>query len=342
MPIPNIFESDLFSTTALTAAVDRVDYLPQMLGQLGVFTRRGVTADTLFVDRRGRKLALIPTSPRGAAPYQLAPDDRDAVPLKTVRLAKSSTISASEIARVRAFNRESEVQTMQAEVARRLAELRRDMELTHEHHRLGAVQGKVLDADGTTVVANYFTLFGVAEPTPINFALDTASTNVRQLCVDMARTMARAGGGAVPPTARIVALAGDEFYDKLVSHQSVEKYYLNRPGRDLSQEGGAFETFRFGGIDWINYRGTDDNSEVAIAPDEARFFPVGAPDVFVHAMAPDDEYIQGVGAVGREVYARQYADHHDPAMQRGQVVQVDSYPLFFCARPEVLRSGVAA
>ena len=337
----DVFSNNAFTVRSLTAQVEKVDYLPQMLGTLGIFDPRPVMTEDIYIDRRDRSLTLIPTSPRGAAPYQLDPAKRDAVPFKTTRLAKASTISATEIAKVRAFNRENEVETMQGEGALRLADLRRDMELTHEHHRLGAVQGVVVDADGTSIVADYYDVFGVTKPAAINFALDTQATDVRGKCVALARTMLRAARGAIPATASIHALAGDEFYDKLVSHEKVEKFYLNRPGRDMAEEGRAFETFTFGNITWHNYRGTEDGSEVAIAADEAKFFPVGAPGVFMKAMAPADEYVAHVGELGKDVYARQYADHHDPSMVKGRVVQVDSYPLYICARPEVLQSGVA-
>lgn len=337
----DVFANSAFSVRSLAGAIDRIAYAPQMLGAMGVFERRAVTRGSIYIDRRQRDLTLIPASPRGAAPFQLGPEIRDAVPVRTQRLAKASTIMATEIADVRAFNRENEVEVMQSVVADRLARLRRDMELTHEHHRLGAVQGVVVDADGVTVLDDWFDLFGVTKPAPINFALSNSGTSVRQIAVDLARTMARTQG-AVPPGATIAALCGDDFYDGLVGHPSVEKFYLNRPGRDMAEEGRAFDTFRFGNVTWINYRGTDDASQVAIPTNEARFFPIGAPGVFQHIMAPDDEYVDGVGTLGRDIYARQYPDHHDPAMRRAQVVQMDSYPAFVCTRPEVLQSGVAS
>ena len=340
----DVFSSNAFTVRSVTEAVDRVDYQPQALGQMGIFTARPIRQENIFIDRRNRALTLIPASPRGAAPYQLDPAKRDAVPFKTARLAKASTIYATEIAGVRAFGQQAAVETMQGEVALRLGMLRQDMELTHEHHRLGAIQGVVLDADGVTVIEDYFDALGIAKPAVVNFELDIATTDVRGKATDVARAMARASRGAISSGTTIHALVGDEFYDKLVKHPNVEKFYLNRPGRDISTEGGAFETFEFARIAWHNYRGTDDGTTVAIPSDEARFFPVGAPGVFVKAIAPADEYVDHVGELGRDVYARQYGAYvaGSDSPKVGQVIQVDSYPLYMCLIPEVLRSGVAS
>lgn len=339
MPTMNVFESDAFSVTSLTAGISKIDYVPQALGAMGIFEPRPITSADMFIDRRSRGVKLIPVSSRGAPPAQREADVRDAIPLKTVRLTKADTITASEIAGIRAFNTENQVEAMQTEVARRLGDLRADMELTHEHHRLGAIQGKVIDADGTTVVKNYFTTFGVTEPSAVDFALTTATTDVRGKCSQIVRTMARAAKGAFTTGTTVHALCGDTFWDNLVKHEDVKETYRYQQGAALRQQT-AFGSLEFGGITFHNYRGSDDGSAVAIGANTARFFPVGATGVFLKAMAPADEYIAHVGQRGQDVYARQYADHHDPSVAMGRVVQVDSYPLYICSRPDVLLSAV--
>ncbi|GHC79438.1 major capsid protein [Limoniibacter endophyticus] len=335
----DIFNGSAFSMTSLTGAVNKVGYKAQLLGSLNIFEPMPVRTRTVFVDRRDGKLTLIPSSPIGAPPKELVVDPRNAVPLKTVRLAEGFTLYAEEIQGIRAFGSETEFAQVQTEYLRRMASVRDDMDLTHEYHRLGALQGLLLDADGTSVIYNYFNEFGVTEPAAIDFDLDNANPGrgaLRAKCAEVIRGMARSAGGAFTPGTTVHALAGDDFYDALISHAEVEKTYLNwSAAADLRQDR-SFEAFTFGGITWHNYRGTDDNSTVAIDPEEAKFFPVGARDIFKKAMAPA-EFGPYVNTLGQDTYAMNIPDRDRQAWTRGELY---SYPLYFCQRPDVLRKGV--
>lgn len=333
----DVFNSNAFSMTSLTGTVEKIDYVPQTLGQMNLFEPMPVRTRNLFIDRREGELALIPSSPLGAPPEELIGDDRDAVPLKTVRLAKGFTIYAYEVEGIRGFGSETEFEQVQAEYLRRMARVRQDMDLTHEYHRLGALQGLLLDADGTTVIYDYFTEFNITPAPVVDFELDDPLTNVRQKCVDLKRSMIRSGGGAITMATQIHALAGDDFYDLLIDHPNVQKTYMNWSAAADLRNNTAFEAFTYGGITWHNYRGTDDNSTVAIAEDQAKFFPVGARDVFKKAMAPA-EFGPFINTPGRDVYAMNIVDRDRQAWSRGELY---SYPLYFCQRPNVLRTGVA-
>ncbi|TPW26027.1 major capsid protein [Pararhizobium mangrovi] len=333
----DVFKSSAFSMISLTGAIQKVDYVPQMLGQMGIFEPMPVRTTKLFVDRRDGMLALIPSTPTGAPPVELEKDLRDAVALQTTRLAKGFTLYAEEIQNIRAFGSETEFMQVQAEYLRRMQRVRTDMELTHEYHRLGALKGLLLDADGSTVIYDYFDAFDVTKPDPIDFALDTATTDVRKKCQDLTRSMARSSRGTFTPATTVHALAGDDFYDALISHPSVEKTYLNWSAATDLRDNKAFGAFTFGGVTFHNYRGTDDNETVAVDPDQAEFFPVGASGVFKKAMAPL-EAMQYVNTPGQDVYAMNVMDRDRNFWTRGELY---SNPLYFCQRPEVLRTGTA-
>lgn len=322
-----------------TGAVSKIGFKPQLLGELNIFEPMPVRTRTVFVDRREGKLVLIPSSPIGAPPTELQVDPRNAVPLKTTRLAKGFTLYAEEIQGIRAFGTETEFAQVQTEYLSRMAKVRDDMDLTHEFHRLGALQGLLLDADGTTVIYNYFTEFGVTQAPVIDFDLDNASPApgaLRNKCAEVIRGMARSAGGAFTPSTTVHALVGDAFYDALVRHPEVEKTFLNWAAAADLRGDRSFQAFTFGGITWYNYRGTDDNSTVAIATDEAKFFPVGARDVFKKAMAPA-EFGPYINTLGQDTYAMNIPDRDRQAWTRGELY---SYPLYFVQRPDVLRRGV--
>lgn len=338
------FASDAFSMVELTGVVNKVDYVPQGIGSLGIFNGAPKRTTKVFVDRREKTLALIPTSPRNAPPVEDKQADRSAVALETTRLAKSQKLYATEMQDVRAFGFENDVENAAAKMAEILGDLRAQQELTHEYHRLGAVQGKLLDADGTTVIYNYFTEFGEAEVSAVNFGLGTATTDVLAKSKEVTRGMARAAKGAFTPQTRVIGLAGDAFFDQYTSHPNIEKFYLNQLGTQAAQNQEQFSRFDVPGtnLSLINYRGTDDNSAVAVPTAECKFFPQGARGVFEFAMGPDETF-NGVNQPGQQVYAeRVFERENNPGQSRWVDVQTRSFPLFICAQPRVLRQATAA
>lgn len=334
MATMDIFNSSAFSTTSLTGMVEKIPFVPNLLGSLGIFEPEPVRTRNVFVDRIEGGLTLIPTSPDGAAPEALDGEDRDAVGLRTTRLTKRFTLMASELDGIRATGSETELMQVQREFNRRFTRLRADMELTHEHHRLGALQGVLLDADGSTVIYDYSTEFNEAIPAATSFELDVDTTDVHTLCKNIARSIARAGKGNLAG-ASIHALAGDDFYDALVSHPNVEKFYLQQVAANQLREaqGQIFESFKVGGITFHNYQGTDDNSTVAIPTAECKFFPVGGRDVFKQAMSPL-ESMEYVNTPGQNVYAINVPDRERGMWSKGELY---SYPLYMCQQPRLLR-----
>ena len=335
MPSMDVFNSSAFSTTSLTGAVEKIDFKPSFIGTLGVFEPMPVRTKQLFVDRRDGVLKLIATSATGAPPEELQKDNRDAVNLETTRLAKSFTMYAAELQGIRGFGKETDLMAVQADFLRRMGRIRDDMELTHEFHRLGALQGMLLDADGVTVIYDYFSEFNETNAVAVSFELDVTTTDVRQVCHQITRSMARSARGSFTPGTTVHALVGDDFYDALISHESVEKSYLNWTSAADLRENIAFESFPFAGITFHNYRGTDDNATVAIAPTEAKLFPIGARDVFKKAMAPH-ETMDFVNTPGRDIYAMTIRDRDRNMWAKGELY---SYPLYFCEQPRVLRKA---
>lgn len=330
----DIFNGDAFSLTSLSSAIERTPYLPTFLGSLGIFTPEPVRQRSIWVDERDGELNLIQTSPNGAPPKELDRDTRKARAFQVPRIAKGTTLYAAEIAGLRAFGSESEQTVVMTEYMRRLQRVRNDLELTKEHMRLGALKGTVVDADGSTVIYNYFTEFGIAAAADQTFDFTNTTADFPAFARGVKRGMIRSSKGAIPMTASIHAIAGDGYFDAIISHPSVSKLWLNWQAAAELRGIDPFESFTVGGVTFHNYRGTDDNSTVAVATNKAHFFPIGAPGVFSEVMAPADEFIPYVGAPGQSVYAMTIRDRDRDAWVRGELY---SYPLFMCKRPEILR-----
>ncbi|MCK7579303.1 MAG: major capsid protein [Chromatiales bacterium] len=340
MPTMDIFNADPFSAFELTGAIEKIPHKPQLLGTLNLFAPRPVRTETVAVEERNGTLALIQTSQRGAPLEEGTGDKRKIRDFRTVRIAKGDTIQASEIQNIRAFGRESELMQVMDEVMRRLAGptgLISQIELTWENMRLGAIQGIVTDADGSTII-DWYSAMSVTQADEIDFDLDNASPApgaVRKKCNQVIRQMMVAAAGVwIPGQTSVMALCGDNFWDDLTAHKEVRETYLNtQQAADLREINQPYETFRYGGITWMNYRGTDDGSTVAVHTDKAKFFPVGAPGAFEVAHSPL-ESIGFVNTPGKPLYSMIVRD-----LQRDMWVrpEVYSYPLFICTRPAMLQ-----
>lgn len=339
----NLFSHGAFSMTTLSAAIQQAPYTPQLLGQLGIFTPDRVRTTTIAVEQKGGVLSLIGTSERGAPIEEGKGEQRDIRHFATSRIARGKTLMAAELQNIRAFGQTSEMQAVQNEVAEIMngkTGLRAAVELTHEHMRLGAVQGIVLDANGSQLY-DWFKAFGIDRPATINFDFAAATAEegkVRVKCSAIIRAMMRGSHGAwLPGTTYAVGLCGDDFFDDLTSNPETRATYLNQQGAsELRNDiGQVFGSFRYGNILFINYRGTDDKSTVAIHNDECQFFPVGAPDAFKAGFSPA-EFLPFVNTPGQDVYAMVVPDSDRQAWVRPEVY---SYPLFMCTRPGMLQRG---
>jgi hypothetical protein len=339
MAMIDIFNEDAFRTVTLTDAIEKMDYQPSLLRDMGIFEKQPVRTTTVALEKTANGIGLIPVSERGAPIDQNGKEKRDIRHTNTIRLAKGDVITADELQNIRAFGSETELKAVQTEVAARISKIEADMELTEENMMLGAIQGIVVDADGSTVVHNWFTFWGVSQPAEIDFDLDNATPArgaLAKACKSVIRTMQTAAKGAFTPQTEVVGLCGDAFFDDLVAHPEVTGNLNNAlQAQALANEYGAYSSIRFGNITWINYRGTDDGSTVAVGTDKVKFFPKNARGVFKHALAPA-EFMPYVNTLGKERYAMVLPDTKRQAFTE---VELYTYPLFYCTRPEVLLRG---
>lgn len=341
----DVFRQDAFSALTLTSTVERIPYAPTYLGDLNVFVPNPIRTTALAVEERDGVLTVIGASQRGAPVSNERTTERRKIRYFEVpRITQGDTIHAHELQNIRAFGEETEFMQVQTEVARRLAGptgLVANVNYTWENMRLGAVQGKLLDADGS-VLYNWFDEFQFAEPTTFFFDLaSNAANTLRPICNKIVRTMARASKGALVANSKIHALCGDDFWDKFVNHPDVIRTYLNyQDARDIrgGTDGAAFSSFEFAGITWTNYRGSDDNSTIKIPDAEVKFFPVNAPGVFEVAQSPAESF-DFINTPGKPLYVIPIIDRDRNMWWRQEVY---SYPLFICKRPEVLQKGSAA
>lgn len=330
MPNMDVFNQDPFRAIERTDSVNKMDFVPGLIGGLGIFEERGITTTSVMIEEKDTLLNLIPTSPRGSSGDQATREKRRMRAIPAPHLSRHVTVYADEVQNVRAFGTDSDLQAVEQVVRDAEAEEVPNLDATLELHRLGAVRGKVLDTDGAELLDLYAT-FGVSAETEVNFELGTAATDVRGKCHTLRRTMAgnlkmgNVGGF------RIVCLASDAFFDALINHDNVKAAYANyQAAADRLGAGYVDRPFTFGDIEFHNYRGTDDGSAIGIAADKAHFFPV-VRGLYKTYFAPADT-MEFVNTVGLPRYSLPYADPRN----KWWGTELQSNPLNLCLRPKAL------
>jgi hypothetical protein len=325
------FTADAFNVVSLTAAINRLPFVPSRLGSLNLFEEAPQTTTTAVVEYALGRLSLLQTGTRGGPSVNTAKSKKRAV--KTFRIPhvpQDSEILADDIQGIRAFGSETELETHAALMNDRLESMRGDHELTHEYQRAGALCGVILDADGSTIY-NLFTEFGITED---EYTLSAASeageqkVEVREIIRDIEDSLGNATYKGIH------ALCDDEFFDNLLKSPGVKEAYdrwqdgqfkRDQQGRD---DGG----FTYLGVTWENYRCKVGSTNFLQDTNVARFFPVGVKDLFKTAVAPAD-YMETVNTRGKLLYAKQ----EPKRFNKGVDLESQSNALFLCTNPRVLK-----
>lgn len=325
----NVFQGSAFNSLSLTAAINKLPYKPGRLGAMGLFRRVPITTLAALVEEQHGKLALVPNKPRGEQTTLGSRAAREARYIACTHLPLNDQILADDVQNVRAFGSETATETVAELVNNRLESMRQNIEVTIEYHRIGAVRGIVLDADGTTEIYDLFDEFDITENV-VDFDFTAGAQDMKTKSLEVIRTIEDALGAS--PYDHIHAICGKDFFDSLVSHESVVRAYERHQENSFArttQRGG----FLFADIVWEEYRGQI-GSVPFIPADTARFFPVGVPDLFQEIYAPAN-FIETVNTPGKPVYAKQ-----EPLpMDTGVKLHVQSNPLCICTRPAVLVKG---
>jgi len=332
----DVFTNDAFSMVSLTESINLMPYVPARLGSLGLFRPKPIATLTAVLEYKQNTINIIPSRARGSRENVRGGGTRIAKAVKVPHLPEGSSILADDVQGVRAFGSEDQVEGVAQLVNTRLEELRQDHEVTAEWHRMGALSGVLLDADGVSVIESFFDLFGITE-TEFPFDLTVDEDGVKLQAQALSRLM-RHLMGAWPFTG-IHAMCGDSFFDDLITSPSAKAAYDRWQDGQFKRElqGSPGGGFTWCGVTWENYDGYFTDSFSFINTDECRFFPTGAPGLFGVAYAPAD-YIETVNTLGRPFYAKQERMKFD----KGVELETQSNALHYCTRPQVLIKGVKA
>lgn len=345
----DITRNDLFSYVNLQRVAGSTTYVPQTLGRMALFDPEPIDTTIVHLYEEDNIIRLVPTTERGTPDIRQIRDVGRLRAVKTTRLAQVDSVRAGELIGVAnvALPDAIRARNLGGLITKRTAKMKSNLEMTKELHRFGAIQGKLLDADGTTVIADFFDLFGISQPAVVDIDFpNIPEANLLQMFQDLFLrpiTIALQDGGRFAPGMYLASLVGDGFWAKLMTHPGFRHIYelqlqaqaVARATNPLVVPNMWMEV-DFAGIRWINYQGTRNNS-IAVPFNECRFFPVGAQDVFKAYWAPGETLLD-IDQPGKPEYLYIQPDTRDQ-MPSFMDIYLRSYPLYACIFPKALMSA---
>ena len=342
--ILNVFSATdpAFSNITLTNLVNQnFPYVPGYLTDLNLTgAPQGMTTLSLAFEEASAGIRMISATPRGAPPSEIAHVKGGLRSLTAYHFAREITVNADELLGVRARG-SMNPQTLQNLLSERTdgpVGVKMQLALTREHWLLGLVQGKVYDADGASVLWDYFDWTGTAQPAPANIAISGQSattSNFVQFGLGLKRRMVLAlNGFPVPASARVIVLCDDGLFDAIATSAEVRE--ARKAGAFGSADAASaislanpFASIDYAGITWVNYRGTVD-ALVTVPANQGVAFMVGVPGLFQEWYAPADTF-DDVTAVGLPYYLLNGPNNKNNAKRA--VFELQSNPLLANLRP---------
>ncbi len=315
---------DMFSVATLTDAINKLPQIPTKIGDSNLFREEGINTQYAAIDEYQGRVSLIQSQPRNADPVPVKRDGRKTHTLRAVHLPASAVIEPDELDSIRPFG----AVTIEMGVAKLLNNRQMSMKnrliVTREWHRMGALRGQVLDADGT-VLLDLFQEWGVTKATQV-MNLNVATTDVRANIMAARRPAELKLGGVMVQGWR--AYCSPSFMDAFVGHASVQKAFANWSGAQEALGGDVRRGFTWGGVEWIEYNAIVGTTK--FVPDGlAILFPVA--DIYRLYNAPAN-YMETVGSMGLPFYAKAMLRDFD----KGYNLEAQSNPLALAEYPETL------
>ena len=236
-----------------------------------------------------------------------------------------------KVAEIRALA-STDLDTVKTRADRKMINAVRDIRTTLEYHRVGGACGVLLDADGATVLENYFTVLGVAQPT-YNVAFGTSATQkFIGISADLLNTLEDALGNLAPTGEPPIELCGRTFWKRFISDSSVAtayQYFWANQKTDPLREDLRYADFEFGNIVWRQYRGQAANSGRFIPDAEAQLVIPGVQGTYLGVFCPPIDLVSKVNTRGLPIYPTVKVLDHDA----GYEIRLQSNPLHIMTRP---------
>jgi len=321
--ILDVFNGDAFKAVSLTEAVNRMPFQPGVLGGMNLVSGqgKGIATTTAVVEFKNGRITLVANQSRNGPRNVSTTAIRERIPVPVPHLPEGRLLEATDIQNFVSMGG-NQLMNVSTFVADNQNEMRINLDATLEFHMVGMVNGIILDADGTTELVNYFTVFGQTRPTEDIATSVTGAVNTA--CNNIVRTITDALGGTRANS--IACICGNQLFDNVRDSADVVAAHHN--SEQFLRDDLIYANFLYRGIRWINYRGSVENDFVATTKGAA--FPIG-PGLYQRNNAPAN-YMATANRPGQPMSSSIARLDHD----KGIDLEVQANPLFIPNRPESL------
>jgi hypothetical protein len=221
----NPFENPGFSMASLTAAINLLPNRYGRLEQLNLFPAKPVRTRQIIVEEYAGRLNLLPTRAPGSPGTVGEHGKRNLRSFVIPHIPHDDVVLPEEVQGLRAFGSETEMEAIGGVMARHLETMRNKHAITLEHLRMGALKGKILDADGSELV-DLFDEFDITAQS-VSFEFSTAADNgqIKTACLELLGLMEDGLTGEFSTGVHV--LCSTEFFRALTTHKEVKTAYQN-------------------------------------------------------------------------------------------------------------------
>lgn len=326
----DIFNNDAFSVTSLVGVINDIPEIPTQIGDEGLFEEYGISTTIVFLQRTGSGVSLVPAQARGGPGQPPARRDRKRIPVEILHLPQSGGIDADQVQGVVGDNTESEVAQVSDLVRDELKRMKDDMDLTKEHLRIGAIKGKVMDADGVTELYDLYEIMGFTqEVVPFNIDNPASAADPKLMAQNLRELIRKKLGGK--SFKGIMIRASLTWFQKFTLHNNMKKAWeLWNAGQYNRVDQTQADFVWLGDIIIRIYSGGTDQGDF-IPEDTAYAYPLGVAGLFKTAYGPAN-YIETVNKKGLPYYAK--AKVRD--FETGVDFQAQANPFMYNTLPETV------
>ena len=370
--MPNVFTGDLFSNLWLAQRINTMPYVPTFFGEMNLFNDRvdgvnaeqmftnsmanGINSKTVSIRRENGTLMVLPTEARGSMPTYNVRDKICDVPFLVPYIPKNDDIRWDDIIGTTLYGNprpgtgELDPETATMAVERVLKRIKYEYILTWEYHRLGAVKGLIMDADGQQTVLDLYKAFQIEQ---IDSAGNTTPgvygprqiTYTNSLAEVSEAIVSHVGDvlGSMMP-GEIGCVVGADFFTKIQDEVQLRDAFdrykdgeFRRTSYDnMPYQRGPNTGFHYRGVTYYRYRGNlqtqDKDNPVKtpfVANDRGHTFVRGT-DRYSRYNAPGT-CEDAVGKLGIPIYVTR----QDKDFKKGIDFHAESCPLFMNGQPEM-------
>lgn len=288
--------SNAFEVVDQTQALKIIPNAWTLLGDTGLFKEESLSQNTVTFQEQKGVLNFYGDMVRGSRPQTQLNETRRIHSYVLPHFPTVDAIYPQDVQGKAAYADLNTPDTTDAVLARKMEKIKRGYAVTKELARFKTLTTGAAYAPNGTVVANFYTDFGITR-TEVDFVLGTATTDiVGKVESVIADLQDKSQNGEVITS--VVAYCSPEFFAALIAHAKVVaayQYYSataqqsilrNRAG---GMESGLYRQFDYAGVRFIEVR-TSFNGSRLIPAKDAYFVAQGVDDAFVTYYGPANRF----------------------------------------------------